>query len=157
MTTTIPDPAAPKAEEGHAFPTGLAARYAVGNLGSASVYALFNTALPLYLESYGLSPEWIGPLANERSFIGAFVQPLVGRISDRTRTPLGRRRPFFLVGVPLMALSLVLLAVHPPFWLMLTLMTIGSFFLAVASDPYVALLADLFRRSSVDVSVASWA
>jgi maltose/moltooligosaccharide transporter len=144
MTTTMPDPAAPAVEEGGAFPTGLAARYAVGNLGSASVYALFNTALPLYLESYGVPPEWIGPLANERSFIGAFVQPLVGRVSDRTRTPLGRRRPFFLVGVPLMALSLVLLAVHPPFWLMLTLMTIGSFFLAVASDPYVALLADLF-------------
>ena len=127
-----------------AFDTGKAARYSVGNLGSACVYTLFNTGLPLYLETYGIDPAWIGLLANERSFVGAFAQPIVGRVSDRTRTPLGRRRPFFLVGVPLMALSLVLLAVHPPFWLMITLMTIGSFFLAVASDPYVALLADLF-------------
>ncbi len=127
-----------------AFDTGLAARYSVGNLGSAAVFALFNTDLPLYLEGYGLSSTLIGLLANERSLVGAFVQPLVGRLSDRTRSPLGRRRPFFLVGVPLMALSLVLLALHPPFWLMLVLMTIGSFFLAVATDPYLALLADLW-------------
>ena len=69
---------------------------------------------------------------------------MVGRLSDRTRTPLGRRRPFFLVGVPLMAISLLTLALHPPFWVMLALMTIGSFFLAVAGDPYLALMADLF-------------
>src|SRR5205823_8454656 len=86
----------------------------------------------------------IGLLANERAFVGALVQPFVGRLSDRTRTPLGRRRPFFLIGVPLMSISLFLLAVRPDLWVMLGLMTIGSFFLAVAQDPYIALLADLF-------------
>lgn len=139
-------------EQPAAFDTGLAARYSVANLGSASVYTLFNTGLPLYLATYNLNPALIGLLANERSFVGAFVQPFVGRLSDRTRSPLGRRRPFFLVGVPLMAVSLLLLAVHPPFWLMIGLMTVGSFFLAVAADPYVAMLADLFppeRRGRV--------
>lgn len=126
------------------FAAGLAARYSVANLGASVVYGLFNLGMPLYLESYGLHPSLIGLLANERSFVGGFVQPVVGRISDRTRSPLGRRRPFFLVGVPLMSLSLMLLAFHPDFWLMLLLMTIGSFFLAVAMDPYNALLADLF-------------
>jgi MFS family permease len=126
------------------FAAGLAARYSVANLGASVVYGLFNLGMPLYLESYGLHPSLIGLLANERSFVGAFVQPVVGRMSDRTRSPLGRRRPFFLVGVPLMALSLMLLALHPDFWLMLLLMTIGSFFLAVAMDPYNALMADLF-------------
>lgn len=126
------------------FHAGLAARYSVANLGASVVYGLFNLGMPLYLESYGLNPSLIGLLANERSFVGAFVQPVVGRLSDRTRTPLGRRKPFFVVGVPLMSLSLLLLATHPDFWLMLLLMTIGSFFLAVAMDPYNALLADLF-------------
>ncbi len=126
------------------FVTGLAARYSVANLGASVVYGLFNLGMPLYLESYNLNASLIGLLANERSFVGAFIQPVVGRMSDRTRTPLGRRRPFFIAGVPLMALSLLLLALHPPFWLMLLLMTIGSFFLAVAMDPYTALMADLF-------------
>jgi MFS family permease len=148
IDSPAPAPAPPSAPAplaaGVAFDKGLAVRYSIANLGSASVYTLFNTGLPLYLESYGIAPAWIGLLANERSFVGALVQPVVGRLSDRTRTPLGRRRPFFLAGVPLMAISLLTLAIHPPFWIMLALMTIGSFFLAVAADPYLALMADLF-------------
>ncbi|HKP51441.1 MAG TPA: MFS transporter [Chloroflexia bacterium] len=143
-TSTPPDSLKEETHVEGAFTAGLAARYSVANLGASVVYGLFNLGMPLYLESYGLHPSLIGLLANERSFVGAFVQPIVGRLSDRTRTPLGRRRPFFLIGVPLMSLSLILLAFHPDFWLMLLLMTIGSFFLAVAMDPYNALMADLF-------------
>ncbi|MDQ6694695.1 MAG: MFS transporter, partial [Chloroflexota bacterium] len=129
---------------GGKFQAGKAANYSVANFGASVVYGLFNTALPEYLKAYGI-PAWlIGLLANERSFVGAFAQPFIGRMSDRTRTSLGRRRPFFLVGVPLMSLSLLALAFHPPFWLMLGVMTIGAFFLAVAMDPYISLMADLF-------------
>lgn len=126
------------------FEAGKAVNYSVANIGASMVYGLFNLALPEYLKSYGLPPWLIGLLANERSFVGAFVQPFVGRLSDRTRTSLGRRRPFFIVGVPLMSLSLIILSVHLSFWLMLGVMTIGAFFLAVAMDPYVSLIADLF-------------
>ncbi len=126
------------------FDVNLAIRYSVANLGSQAVFALFNFGMPLYLETYKVPSALIGLLANERSFVGAFVQPIVGRLSDRTRTPLGRRRPVFLFGVPLMALSLGLLALHPPFWIMLGLVTIGAFFLYTAADPWYALLADLF-------------
>lgn len=83
------------------------------------VFAFFNAQLPLYLRSYGVSHQWIGPLTNERSFAGAIVLPIVGRWSDRAQTRLGRRRPFFLIGIPLMAAALVLLGLHPPFWIML--------------------------------------
>jgi len=126
------------------FDLGTAMRYSVANFGASNFYMLFNTAMPLYLDSYGVRPEWIGLLANERSFVGALVQPVVGRLSDRTRTPLGRRRPFFLVGIPLVSLALLLLALHPPFWVMLGVMTVAAFFLAVAVDPFLALMADIF-------------
>ncbi len=140
----VPPVPAAAAETPAPFDVNLAIRYSIANLGSQAVFALFNFGMPLYLETYKVPPALIGLLANERSFVGAFVQPLVGRLSDRIRTPLGRRRPFFLVGVPLMALSLGLLAFHPPFWIMLGLVTIGAFFLYTASDPWFALLADLF-------------
>jgi maltose/moltooligosaccharide transporter len=126
------------------FDKGKAARYAVANYGASNVWMLFNTGMPLYLDTYGLNPALIALLANERSFVGALVQPFVGRLSDRTRTRLGRRRPFFLVGIPLMALFIALLALHPPFWIMLGILTIAAFFLWLALDPYMALMADLF-------------
>jgi maltose/moltooligosaccharide transporter len=129
------------------FDTGKAVNYSVGNLGASAVYVLFNTGIPLYLRDYGVPNTLIGLLANERSIVGALVQPVVGRISDRTRSPLGRRRPFFLIGVPLMAISLMLLAIHPPFWVMMSIITVAAFFLAVAMDPYMSLLADLFPPS----------
>src|SRR5919109_4761808 len=109
------------------------AAFSLGNLGGNMVNAFSNTALPLYLGAYQL-PNWlIGLLAQERSLVGGFIQPVVGALSDRTRTPLGRRRPFFLVGVPLTALSLVLLAFHPPLWTVLAIIPFLSFFLAVAN------------------------
>src|SRR5690349_19430760 len=87
-------------EQVESFEVGKAARYSVANFGSALVYGMFNTALPLYLKAYGVEQWLIGLLANERAFVGALAQPFVGRLSDRTRSPLGRRRPFFLVGIP---------------------------------------------------------
>src|SRR5689334_10350908 len=105
----VATPGAPQA-----LNTGLAVRYSIANFGAQMVYGLLNIGMPLYLDKYALDSRLIALLANERSFVGAFIQPVVGRISDHIRTPLGRRRPFFLVGIPLMALSLGLLAVHPP-------------------------------------------
>src|SRR2546423_10161433 len=120
-------------------PLRTALLFSVANVGSNLVFALFNFAIPLYLKSYGLPAALIGLLANERSFVGGFIQPFVGRLSDRTRTPLGRRRPFFLVGVPLMSLALLVLATHPPLWGVLGIMAIAAFFLSLAWDPYMAM------------------
>ncbi len=119
--------------------------YSTANLGANSVYALANLGFPLLLGGYAGVPHWlVGLLAQERSFVGGFVQPAVGWLSDRLPdNRLGRRRPFFLVGVPLTALGLVLLASHPPLPVVIGLLTVFSFFLAVVYDPYLALLADI--------------
>ena len=128
------------------FPYRKAINYSVANLGASLFYGLFNFGMPLYLRAYGL-PAWlIGLLANERSFVGALVQPVVGRMSDRLRTPLGRRRPFFLVGIPLVCVGMLALAYHPELWVMIGIMAVLAFFLAVAWDPYMAMMADIFSE-----------
>jgi maltose/moltooligosaccharide transporter len=117
--------------------------YSVGNAGSSMVAAFTNAALPLYLLPYGL-PGWlVGLLAQERSGIGGIVQPMIGALSDRTRTRLGKRRPYFLVGVPLTAVALIALGLHPPLPVTVALISILALLLAVANDPYVALMADI--------------
>ena len=118
--------------------------YGAGNAGANLVYAFANFGLPLFLSAYPVSNLVVGLLAQERSLVGGFVQPLVGAISDRMPpNRLGRRRPFILLGVPLTALSLLLLSIQPPLWAVLTVMTVLSFFLAVAYDPYMALMPDI--------------
>ena len=124
-------------------PFATALLFSVANLGASLVFTFFNFAMPQYLDSYHLSPALIGLLANERSFIGGFIQPFVGRLSDRTHTPLGRRRPFFLVGVPLTVASLLVLGLHPPFAVMIAIVPVAGFFLFIAYDPYLAMMADI--------------
>lgn len=145
-TVALPEPIEVEAErvEAGPFDAGKAVRFSVANFGAQAVFTLFTTGMSLYLESYRIRPELIGLLSNERALVAAIAQPIVGRMSDRTRTRLGRRRPFFLVGIPAISIALALLALHPPFWIMLGIMTIAAFFLWVALDPYNAMLADIF-------------
>ena len=118
--------------------------YACGIFGANVVYAFLNLAAGLYLERYPQVPTWaVGLLSQERSLAGAVVQPIVGAWSDRTRTRIGRRKPFFIGGVILTAASLLFLAGFPPLVPMLIVLSINAFFLNVAVDPYYALMADL--------------
>lgn len=121
-----------------------AVTFGSGNLGANAIYAFLNLAVGLYLERYPAVPAWaVGLLSQERSFAGAFVQPLVGAISDRTRTRIGRRKPFFIAGIALTAASLLYLAGFPPLVPMLLVLSVNAFFLNVAVDPYLALMADI--------------
>ncbi len=138
-------PAAPFSEA-QPLPVDTVLAYSAANFGVNMVNAFSNAALPLYLADYGL-PNWaIGLLAQERSLVGGPVQPLIGAISDRTRTRFGKRKPFFLVGVPLTAAALLWLAGRPPLWAVLLVIPVFALFLAVANDPYLALMADITPR-----------
>jgi maltose/moltooligosaccharide transporter len=117
--------------------------FSVASAGSGMFNAFFNSAVPLFLARYPL-PFWlVGLLAQERSFLGGFLEPVVGAISDRTRTRLGRRRPYFLVGVPLAAIFLVALAYEPPVQRLVPILLFLPFFLAISDRPYRAMMADI--------------
>src|SRR2546428_2655164 len=118
--------------------------YGTGALGANAVYSFLNLAAGLYLERYPAVPTWaVGLLSQERSLAGALVQPIVGAVSDRTRTRVGRRKPFFIAGVALTSASLLYLAGFPPLVPMLAVLSVNAFFLNVAVDPYTALMADI--------------
>ena len=88
--------AASDATEVEPAPLGLLGMlsYAAASLGTGAFYAFNNAALPLFLRPLTGSDVLIGLLSSTRSVEGAVIQPLVGSLSDRLRTPLGRRRPF---------------------------------------------------------------
>ena len=137
--------------------TGQALFYSSGGIAGGLVFTLMNNALPLFLLSYTMPlglPAFLSPgqpipativamLTNERSFFGGLIQPLVGRLSDHTRSRIGKRSPYVLAGGIGAALALGLLAVQPPFWLMVLAVTITGISLFVALGPYNALLVDI--------------
>jgi MFS family permease len=131
--------------------------YGAGGIAGGLVFTMMNNALPLMLLGYTMPsdvPDFFAPgravpaqivalLANERSLFGGLVQPIVGALSDRTHTRIGKRSPYILAGGIGTGLAIALLALQPPFWWLVTLVTLAGIALYIAVGPYVALLADI--------------
>ncbi|MBN1778011.1 MAG: MFS transporter [Clostridiales bacterium] len=80
--------------------------FGIGDLGGN----LFFTAMGFYTLFYltdvvGISSALAGTAILLGKFWDAVTDPMVGFLSDRTRTRWGRRRPYFLFGAPLLLLS----------------------------------------------------
>ncbi len=130
--------------------------YGIGNLAAGMYYAFNNFVLGPYLRLFTQNNILIGWLTSTRSFEQSVVQPMVGAWSDATWTRLGRRAPFFLTGMILSAILLVINGLIPldAALLPLVILTIFvfSFLFNVGIDPYIALLADVTpseQRASV--------
>ena len=67
------------------------------------------------------------------------------RKQGRTRTRLGRRRPFIVGAIPLAAACFLLAASQPGVAGLAIGIVLFSIFFNIAADPYVALLADITR------------
>jgi Na+/melibiose symporter-like transporter len=121
----------------------LSALYASASVGSGAFYAFNNFVLPPILKGFGAPDLLIGLLSSTRSIEGAVIQPTVGALSDRVWTPIGRRRPFMLIGIPLSALFFVAGAFVSSLLPLALVIFLFSIFFNIAVDPYTALLADV--------------
>lgn len=80
---------------------------------------------------------WLaGPLT------GLLVQPIVGALSDRTWTGLGRRRPYFLVGAILASLALIAMPNSSVLWMAAGLLWILDASINITMEPFRAFVAD---------------
>jgi maltose/moltooligosaccharide transporter len=73
---------------------------------------------------------------------GLLVQPIVGAMSDRTWTRLGRRRPFFLIGAILASISLILMPNSSVLWMAAGLLWILDASINITMEPFRAFVAD---------------
>lgn len=67
-----------------------------------------HTASP-YLLELGLSKSWMSLVFMAGPLSGLIVQPLIGVWADRSKSRLGRRRPFMIAGVAICAFGIMLL------------------------------------------------
>lgn len=73
---------------------------------------------------------------------GLVLQPIVGYLSDRTWTRLGRRRPYFLIGAILASIALVFMPNSSSLWMAAGLLWILDASVNISMEPFRAFVAD---------------
>jgi len=138
--------------------------WGLGTLPMAIYFNSFNIlALRYFTDFVGLTAATAGFLIGMSKLYDAFSDPVMGMISDRTRTPLGRRRPYVLVGGLLCALSLYFLFSAPvsmsqsqAFWYVAAALILYATSYTVYNIPYMAMPAEITTDVRQRSSMMTW-
>lgn len=83
-------------------------RYAIGMFGtSIPINMVKGSMILFYVDILGLDVRAYGIVMAVYAVIDAIDNPILGYLSDRTRSRFGRRRPWLLVGAPLLAAAMI--------------------------------------------------
>ena len=120
--------------------------YGVGAIGLDLSYGLFYSYLSLYLtDALGIKPLFLLVIAPLARLWDGINDPIMGSIVDRTRTKMGKYRPWILTGAFLNAVVLCLLFRNPGF----ALDSVGLYF-------YVAVLYILWGMTNTLADIPFW-
>jgi len=135
------DPAASR--DGEDVPRGLIWTLGVGVLGLTWSLTTVAAYLPPVLHEFTHSRLVIGAVLSGEGIVAALAPLVVGPLSDRTRSRLGRRRPYMLAALPVMVAALCAVALVPSLAAIVAVLAV--FFVAyyVYETPYRSLYADL--------------
>jgi maltose/moltooligosaccharide transporter len=118
-----------------------------GFLGIQFGWGLQLANMSAIYEKLGASPEDVPLLWLAAPMTGLLVQPIVGVLSDRTWGPLGRRRPYFLVGAILSSIALFFMPTSTALWMAASLLWILDASINVSMEPFRAFVADNVPKS----------
>ena len=130
--------------------------YAIGMFGTSIPINMLKTyAAIFYVDRLGLTTAQMALMLLIYTFIDAIDNPVYGFLSDRTRTRWGRRRPWFVIGTPLLILCFIFFYSPPAFlsgnslfaYCMLFYILTGTLD-SVINANYGALFPELFRTDA---------
>ena len=113
-----------------------------GFLGIQFGFALQNANVSRIFQTLGASMDDIPMLWIAAPLTGLIVQPIIGYLSDRTWTGLGRRRPYFLIGAVLASLALFAFPNVPALWIAAGMLWMLDASINIAMEPFRALVGD---------------
>lgn len=137
--------------------------FAVGGVGENVVFQAVTAWIFFFWSGQGdpgraLIPiGLLGVLIGVGRLLEAFDDPLIGYLSDITKSRWGRRFPFIFFGAPLLALSFFLLWI-PAQNAIYFFLALQFFFLmyTIVSAPYEGILPEIAKTSADRVSTSAW-
>jgi maltose/moltooligosaccharide transporter len=118
-----------------------------GFLGIQVGFALQTANMSRIFQSLGSSLDDLPALWIAAPLTGLLVQPIIGHLSDRTWLGrMGRRRPYFLAGAILAALSLVLMPLSSSLFMAAVLLWMLDASLNISMEPFRAFVGDMLRK-----------
>ena len=127
----------------------------MGFLGIQMAFGLQNGNASRILANLGADVHELSWFWLVAPVTGLIVQPIIGHMGDNTWSPLGRRKPYFLIGAILCAIGLVLLpnAASVTHMIAANVLLLAVIFLAmmdfsvnIAMEPFRALVGDMLPK-----------
>ncbi|MCM8556207.1 MFS transporter [Sphingomicrobium sediminis] len=118
-----------------------------GFFGIQIGFALQNANMSRIFQTLGSSLDDLPALWVAAPLTGLLVQPIIGYMSDRTWLGrFGRRRPYFVAGAFLAALSLLLMPLAPVLLAAAVLLWVLDASLNVSMEPFRAFVGDMLNK-----------
>jgi maltose/moltooligosaccharide transporter len=118
-----------------------------GFFGVSLLWSMYNAYVPVFLkENFGLSSSAIGSVMTIDNMLAILLLPYLGALSDRTRTRLGRRRPFILIGAPLASFFFIFIPAVSGMGnlpLMMSVLIAMNLSMSIFRSPVIALMPDV--------------
>lgn len=92
---------------------------------------------------FTLVPLFVGIVMTFDNIFGVIFQPLFGRLSDRTHTRFGKRRPYVFIFAPLSAAVFILIPRMPTVPALMVCIIAFVFFMSLWRSPVMSLMPDL--------------
>ena len=108
-------------------------------------WSLYNAQVPISLLAYISSIAIVGLIMGLDNLVGVFVQPVMGNVSDNTRTKWGRRMPYIMIGIPVSAIFFALIAFETSLWSLLFFMFCFIVAMSFYRSQTVALMPDFIQ------------
>ncbi len=118
-----------------------------GFFGIQIGFALQTANMSRIFQSLGASVDSLPILWVAAPLTGLLVQPIIGHMSDKTWLGrLGRRRPYFVAGAILAALSLFLMPLSTELIMAAILLWLLDASLNISMEPFRAFVGDMLRK-----------
>ncbi|MEO1716882.1 MAG: MFS transporter [Planctomycetota bacterium] len=164
MTDEHTDPTVPARRS--TVPASQKIAFGIGMLANQLFPAAMAVFLVVLVQSLGMEPWLAGVLAFLPRILDAITDPVMGYITDNTKSRWGRRRPYIFIGAIIAGVSFMLMwqldAEQPVmynFWYYLVFALLFYVGLTIFATPYVAMgyeMSSDFHERTRLMAVAQW-